>query len=223
MIKKENIIGNNIKRYRKEKKITQSKLAELIGKSESTIQKYESGKVTPDSKTLSEIAQALNIPITHILGITATANNGGIITYAVPDEIKELYKPTELTEEQIIVKRREYLKKLHEEKPMDKYISNIYERYLQNALTEEDIQDIDNYKRDEIATIQFWGHANATLCVYGYENEAYKLFKNMLKAMGYNLNGVDDIALFRMIKSQIEFAMYISQRDKYDNTPSDKD
>ena len=38
-------IGNNIKSYRQKKGITQKQLASLIGKTESSIQKYEAGKV----------------------------------------------------------------------------------------------------------------------------------------------------------------------------------
>ena len=40
------ITGNNIKKYRKIKKITQAELANSTGKSLSTIQKYEAGDVT---------------------------------------------------------------------------------------------------------------------------------------------------------------------------------
>ena len=39
------IIGETIKKYRKRSKITQKQLAIMIDKSESTIQKYESGEV----------------------------------------------------------------------------------------------------------------------------------------------------------------------------------
>lgn len=54
-------IGDNIKRYRKESKLTQMELATLTNKSKSTIEKYEGNKVTPSLKVLDEIAQALNV------------------------------------------------------------------------------------------------------------------------------------------------------------------
>ena len=38
-------IGGNIRKYRKEKKITQKQLAELIDKNVRTIQKYENGEI----------------------------------------------------------------------------------------------------------------------------------------------------------------------------------
>lgn len=55
-------IGENIKNIRKEKKITQQELAYRIGKSKSTIEKYEAGKVEniPYS-TIKDIAIALDV------------------------------------------------------------------------------------------------------------------------------------------------------------------
>jgi transcriptional regulator with XRE-family HTH domain len=60
-------IGATIKKYRKENKLTQPNLARLIGKSDSTIQKYESGSAAPDIKTLNIIAAVLEVPITELL------------------------------------------------------------------------------------------------------------------------------------------------------------
>lgn len=61
-------IGDNIKKIRKSKKITQVQLANIIDKSESTIQKYESNSVTPDFTILTEIAKALNCTLLDLLG-----------------------------------------------------------------------------------------------------------------------------------------------------------
>ena len=57
------IIGENIKTYRKAKGLTQPKLGELIGKSESTIRKYEAGAVEPSFNILSAISEALGVEI----------------------------------------------------------------------------------------------------------------------------------------------------------------
>ncbi len=61
-------IGDNIKRYRKENKISQAKLAELIGKSKSSIEKYEANKVQPSLDTLKTISSHLNIDVGLLLG-----------------------------------------------------------------------------------------------------------------------------------------------------------
>lgn len=53
-------IGENIKKYRKNMKITQKQLAEKINKQDRTIQKYEKGDIIPPVPVLEEIAKVLN-------------------------------------------------------------------------------------------------------------------------------------------------------------------
>lgn len=55
-------IGDNIKKARNNKKITQKQLGKLIGKSDRTIQKYEKGDITPPIAVLDQIAIALGVP-----------------------------------------------------------------------------------------------------------------------------------------------------------------
>lgn len=54
-------MGENIKRLRKEKKLTQTALGQLIGKSESTIRKYEAGTVQPSWDIISTLSDVLNV------------------------------------------------------------------------------------------------------------------------------------------------------------------
>ena len=54
-------LGENIKKYRKAKKITQSELAELIEKSLRMVQKYEANDVTPSLEIIGHIAKALDV------------------------------------------------------------------------------------------------------------------------------------------------------------------
>lgn len=61
-------IGDNLKMYRKKKKITQKQLAASIEKAERTVQKYESGELEPNIDTLNKIAVALNVSISDLLG-----------------------------------------------------------------------------------------------------------------------------------------------------------
>lgn len=53
-------IGENIKKYRKNMKITQKQLAEKINKQDRTIQKYEKGDIIPPVPVLEEISKVLN-------------------------------------------------------------------------------------------------------------------------------------------------------------------
>ena len=62
-------LGNHIKSIRKEKQITQEKLAENIGKSHTSITRLEKGKINPGYIYLREIAEGLNINIEDLLKI----------------------------------------------------------------------------------------------------------------------------------------------------------
>lgn len=60
-------IAENIKKKRKEKKISQKKLAELIDKSERTVQNYESGQTDFSMSMIKDIAIALDINFRELL------------------------------------------------------------------------------------------------------------------------------------------------------------
>lgn len=59
-------IGQNIKRIRKQKEITQSELARLCFKDKQAMEKIENGKVNPTIYSLYLIAEALNVDLTEI-------------------------------------------------------------------------------------------------------------------------------------------------------------
>ena len=68
-------IGENIKRIRKEKKLTQKKLGDLCGIDEANIRKYESGRQIPKLSTLGKIATALGVREKELMsGKEADAN-----------------------------------------------------------------------------------------------------------------------------------------------------
>ena len=52
-------IGQQIRDTRKKRGLTQKKLGELLGVSESAVNRYESGKVNPSLEMLEKIAIAL--------------------------------------------------------------------------------------------------------------------------------------------------------------------
>ena len=61
-------IGKQIKKYRKQKNMTLSDLSKLVNLSESSIQRYENGKIASISMNVIEnFAQALNVPATVLL------------------------------------------------------------------------------------------------------------------------------------------------------------
>ncbi|MDY4822384.1 MAG: helix-turn-helix transcriptional regulator [Candidatus Onthovivens sp.] len=61
-------IGENIKKYRKEKKITQKLLAHLINKNIRTVQKYENGEIEPPLEVLINISEVLKVTVNELTG-----------------------------------------------------------------------------------------------------------------------------------------------------------
>lgn len=59
MKKTKPFVANAIREARKEKNLTQKELANMIGKSEISIRKYEAGDALPPYSVISQIAQAL--------------------------------------------------------------------------------------------------------------------------------------------------------------------
>ena len=66
-------IGQTIKLYRKEKDLTQSELAELIGVSTQAISKWETGSGMPDISQIVPLARVLEITTDKLLGHTDPA------------------------------------------------------------------------------------------------------------------------------------------------------
>ncbi len=96
-MKQENkiLIGEKIKKYRKEKGLTQKKLGELCGINEANIRKYELGKANPKIETIEKIAKALETTTDELRGIKKD------IAYNVDEIIEALnrYKAQQLENE----------------------------------------------------------------------------------------------------------------------------
>lgn len=61
------ITGTTIKSLREARKLTQAELGEVIGVSDKTISKWETGKGLPDVTLIEPLAQALGISVTELL------------------------------------------------------------------------------------------------------------------------------------------------------------
>lgn len=57
------LIGNRIKELRDDRGLTQTELAELVGKDRQYLYKIEKGKVTPNVVTITALAIALEISL----------------------------------------------------------------------------------------------------------------------------------------------------------------
>jgi transcriptional regulator with XRE-family HTH domain len=59
-------IGENIKKIRIEKGLTQKQLGDLCGMKDSQIRRYENGRANPKYETIEKIAKALNVSTMRI-------------------------------------------------------------------------------------------------------------------------------------------------------------
>lgn len=62
------MFADRIKAARKQKKISQEKLSEMLNVSQSAISSYESGARKPDIDFLPQIAKALDVSVSYLLG-----------------------------------------------------------------------------------------------------------------------------------------------------------
>jgi len=53
--------GNNLRKYRKQKGLSQEQLAIVLGKNQSTINRYENGVLSPDASDITRICKVLDI------------------------------------------------------------------------------------------------------------------------------------------------------------------
>lgn len=68
------LLGLKVKEYRKQKKLTQEKLSELIGVDNGYISKLEVGQNFPSLKTLEKIADVLEIDLYKLFLYTTEKN-----------------------------------------------------------------------------------------------------------------------------------------------------
>ena len=65
----QSLIGERIAKQRKQLRISQTELAEQLGKSLRTVQKYESGEIDMSVSVLEQIADILKMPINYLIHI----------------------------------------------------------------------------------------------------------------------------------------------------------
>lgn len=62
-------IGNRIRKYREDRKLSQKQLAELIGVSNSRVSNWEQGINRPDADILAELCRALHVSPSELLDV----------------------------------------------------------------------------------------------------------------------------------------------------------
>ena len=61
------MLGEKIKKYREEKKMTQMEVAEVLGVKPATISKYEAGALEPNIESLKKLAELFVISVDELL------------------------------------------------------------------------------------------------------------------------------------------------------------
>ena len=82
------LIGERIAKQRKQLRISQTELAEQLGKSLRTVQKYESGEIDMSVSVLEQIADILKMPINSLIGYDSIGNIGRCVCVLVRAESK---------------------------------------------------------------------------------------------------------------------------------------
>lgn len=62
------MLSENLRKERIEKGLTQVELAKIFNVSKQTVSNWESGKRTPDAKTIEDLADFYEVTVDHLLG-----------------------------------------------------------------------------------------------------------------------------------------------------------
>ena len=104
----------NLKRIRKEKKITQKQLADRLKIKQQAISQYENGQCIPKLDLITKLANILNVSVPYLLGYVSDVNKKDL-----PDDVIELlniYESLPNYKKNISI---ELLKVLNEKKEQD--------------------------------------------------------------------------------------------------------
>lgn len=69
------MLGNQLKRLRKERKITQTDLAQVLGVTQQAVGTWETGRTSPDPATLMQLAEYFSVSVDTLLGRAGIAAN----------------------------------------------------------------------------------------------------------------------------------------------------
>lgn len=75
---------------RKQKKLSQKKLAEIANVSQASINYWEKGQRTPSIEAIEKLANALDVPTSQLLGEDYMIDDGFIFTFDNENDLKEV-------------------------------------------------------------------------------------------------------------------------------------
>lgn len=106
-------IGDAIKKYRKEKGLTQTELAELLETTQYVITNYERNLRKPAADKIPDIANALNVTLDQLYGVTEKTDDSKPRT--APNtrgkQIQEIFEQLPPTDQRAVIKHAKGLLK----------------------------------------------------------------------------------------------------------------
>lgn len=119
-------IGENLKKIRKEKKLTQHKLAEEMNISRSYLSDIENNRKNPSSKTLENLAEKLNVSMLYLTTGKKTLND--LDDSGLKEQIKSMESKIKYDNEIVSQSVKTKLKELSEselEYTVTQYLANV--------------------------------------------------------------------------------------------------
>lgn len=174
-------IGQNIKKYRKEKGYTQRELADMVGVSVQAVSKWETEVGAPDISQIVPLASALNISTDELFGYACGAD------YRDWAIIKEDYHPINIFREQNDSdKNYEYLYPYCLAHPRNPKAASFCLKCLVDMIAAGNVQG--KSKEELIAECEKYAD-----CISKYENDADAIFMNrFVLARGYFALGEEE-------------------------------
>ena len=87
-----NYFSKNLKFIREEKKLSQNKLAEMIGVNQTTVARWEDDNRTPNLDNAIDVANVLNIPLPDLVGKDLSNPNNSHIIPKTDSDFKKILR-----------------------------------------------------------------------------------------------------------------------------------
>lgn len=176
-------IGQNIKKYRKEKGYTQRELADLIGVSVQAISKWETDTGAPDISQVVPLASALDISTDALFDYTYKANIEDFENVK-----KDCHRQSVFRDQRFSDKNYALLYPYFLAHPQNSEAASLCLKCLVDMIVAGKVQD--KSKGELIAECEKYAN-----CVFKYETDADTIFMNhFVLARGYSALGENDKA-----------------------------
>lgn len=206
-------IGENIKRLRRAKSVTQEQIAERLGISVTAVSKWERGETYPDITLLFPLAHYFEVTLDELMGYDEERVRAEI------DATLSEYRSLWLTERS---KAREVIVKAYREYPNDYFVMHYYMWNLAGDMADNDRETLLAHKEEflticdkilngcteETVRLNAWNMKAKLLHVVGKTEEALEIYRKKYPNW-YDTRDQKAEQLFA--KDTSEFGLYLKQ------------